>query len=107
MSTQRILLHVRDAKTGRILISPPKDDLWLVREKYGVGRAAKHDWKILSEVGPKFFETLEASRNWSLGFTDYYDIVIWDRGAGGRFANLRGVVVDVSSILCFSPALNI
>lgn len=99
MWTHRVLLLVRDAKTGRILVSPPKDQLWLVREKSGFGRAAKHDWNVVSEVGPKFFEKLEASRNWSLGFTDYYDIIVWDRMAGERFGNVYSSIIEVSRIL--------
>lgn len=96
MQTHRILLLVRDAKTGRIIISPPKDELWLVREKSGLGRAAKHDWNILSEVGPKLFEQFEATRRWSLGFNDYYDVFVWDLGPGDRFANMYGAIIDVS-----------
>lgn len=49
---------VRDRKTGHILIQPPKDELWLVREKSGWGRASRNEFSIVSEVGATFFEQM-------------------------------------------------
>lgn len=49
---------VRDRKTGRILIQPPKEEMWLLREKSGWGRANKSDFNIIGEIGPEFFEQM-------------------------------------------------
>jgi hypothetical protein len=49
---------VRDCKTGRILIQPPAEELWLLREKSGWGRAARNEFNIITEVGPAFFEQM-------------------------------------------------
>ena len=101
MQTYRVLLLVRDAKTGEIVISPPKEQLWLLREKSGLGRAVKHEWKVLKEVGPEFFKEMEVSRRWNLGFNDYYDVIIWDLNAGEPFGNVYSSISDVSiSGLC-------
>lgn len=96
MQTYRVLLLVRDAKTGKILISPPEDQLWLLREKSGLGRAVKNEWKCLKEVGPEFFKELEVSRRWNLGFNDYYDVIIWDLNAGEPFGNVYNAAIHVS-----------
>ena len=56
MQTSKVLVLVRDAKTGRILTSPPDDELWLTREKSGIGRASKNEWTVGTSVGKKFFE---------------------------------------------------
>jgi hypothetical protein len=96
MQTYRVLLLVRDAKTGEILISPPKDQLWLLREKSGLGRAAKNEWNVLKEVGPQFFNEMEVSRKWNLGFNDYYDVIVWDLDAGERCGNVYSTITQVS-----------
>jgi hypothetical protein len=49
---------VRDGKTGKILIQPPKEDLWLLPEKSGWGRAARNEFDVISEFGPEFFEKM-------------------------------------------------
>ncbi|KAL8820584.1 MAG: hypothetical protein Q9223_001233 [Gallowayella weberi] len=56
MRSTKVVMLVRDAKTSRILRSPPKTELWLHREKAGIGRASKNEWVIRAEVGEKFFE---------------------------------------------------
>lgn len=56
--TWEIRALVRDRKTGRILIQPPKDEMWLLREKSGWGRANKNDFNIIAEIGPDFFEKM-------------------------------------------------
>lgn len=96
MQTHRVLLLVRDAKTGRILISPPTDELWLIRQKSGIGRAVKHEWNVQKKVGPSLFEELEANRRWSLGFNEYFDIIVWDLDPGERFTNVYQTVTEVS-----------
>lgn len=95
MQTHRVLLLVRDGKTGRILVSPPEDELWLVRQKAGLGRAIKHEWNVQKKVGTAFFEEMETSRRWSLGFKDYFDIIVWDLEPGELFANVYQTVTEV------------
>lgn len=56
MQTSKVLVLIRDAKTGKILTSPPDDELWLNREKSGIGRASKNEWTVGAFVGKKFFE---------------------------------------------------
>ncbi|OCK76507.1 hypothetical protein K432DRAFT_335574 [Lepidopterella palustris CBS 459.81] len=88
METAHIIVLVRDAKTGRTLISPPENELWLVREKVGLGRASKKDYNIISYVGPKFFEEMDKYRKWHFGFDEYYDIYVWDHAPGNPFPYL-------------------
>lgn len=97
MESNRIMLLVRDGKTGRILISPPPKELWLVREKSGLGRAVKKPWKVLQEVGKDFFENLESRRKWTFGFDDYFDIVVWDNEPGEAFHNVYNAITEVSN----------
>lgn len=96
MQTHRVLLLVRDAKTGRILISPPEDELWLIRRKSGLGRAVKHEWNVQKKVGPAFFEEMEENRRWSLGFNEYFDIIVWDLDPGERFTNVYQTITEVN-----------
>jgi hypothetical protein len=60
LSTQshELLILVRDAETGELLIKPPEEERWLLREKSGLGRASKNGWNVLKSVGPKFFEEM-------------------------------------------------
>ena len=69
---------MRDAKTGKILHSPPPDERWLKREKSGLGRASKNEWDVIASVGEEFFELMERNRDWYFGFSEYYDVYIWD-----------------------------
>lgn len=79
------------------MLTPPKEELWLVREKAGIGRASKNEWTVTREVGFQLFEQLEAARKWTLGFNDHYDIIIWDIQAGEDFWNVHSVVQQVST----------
>jgi hypothetical protein len=56
--TWEIRALVRDRKTGRILIQPPKHEMWLLREKSGWGRATRNEFDIIGEIGPDFFEQM-------------------------------------------------
>jgi hypothetical protein len=56
--TCEIRALVRDRKTGRILIQPPEEELWLLREKSGWGRATRNEFSIIGEIGPEFFEQM-------------------------------------------------
>jgi hypothetical protein len=57
-----LIVLVRDAKTGDILVKPPKEERWLIREKVGWGRASKNEYKDVAWVGPKFFEAMDKFR---------------------------------------------
>jgi len=86
---------VRDAKTGRVLISPPEDELWLLREKSGWGRASRNDYEVQGEVGPVFFEAMDKSRKWHFGFEEFYDVYIWDSSPGRSFFILQRKIEEV------------
>lgn len=90
--THRVVVLVRDAKTGRILKTPPPEHLWLVRTKSGFGRASRTDWEIRAEVGSEFFAKMEESRQWHFGFKEHYDVYIWDLEPGEYFANLYNAI---------------
>jgi hypothetical protein len=96
MQTSQVLVLIRDAKTGRIISEPPKDELWLTREKFGLGRAPKNEWIFLAKIGPGFFQKMEDAREWHFGFNDYYDVYIWDLEPGQHFADLYNTVYEVS-----------
>lgn len=68
----------------------------MVRSKTGVGRAAKQDYVIEKSVGKEFFETMDEWRQWSFGFTEYYDVYVWDFEPGLSFHNINSVVTRVS-----------
>lgn len=88
METSHLVILVRDAKTGRTLVTPPKDQLWLVREKIGIGRASKNEYNVITQVGPKFFEQMDKHRRWHFGFDNYYDVYVWDLVPGQAFTHL-------------------
>ena len=68
MQSSQILVLIRDAKTSRILRSPPEEQLWLHRHKNSVVEmftpltpaqlvSVGHDqWNVNSKVGQSFFE---------------------------------------------------
>ena len=56
MQSCKVVVVIRDAKTAKILRSPPDAELWLNRHKAGVGRASKNEWTVGAKLGPKFFE---------------------------------------------------
>lgn len=95
METWELRALVRDAKTGRVLISPPEDELWLLREKHGWGRASRNEYEVLGEVGPVFFEAMDKSRKWHFGFEEFYDVYIWDSSPGRSFFVLQRKIEEV------------
>lgn len=97
MHSHELLVLVRDAETGRLLITPPEDQRWLYRSKIGLGRAAKNDWKILKQIGPAFFDEMDKYRSWNFSFKEYYDIYIWDLEEGLSFPALYNSVQRVKS----------
>lgn len=90
MESGNLCVLVRDAKTGRVIVKPPNEHLWLTRRKAGMGRAVKNDWVIGKEVGPDLFQMLSdgKDKDWKFGFNDYYDLQIWDLQPGQHFDNL-------------------
>ncbi|KAF5130914.1 hypothetical protein E5D57_007263 [Metarhizium anisopliae] len=78
MRAGELLVLVRDGKTGRVITAPPEEQLWTYRQKQGIGRASKNEYVNVLEVGPVYFQILDASRKWRFGFDDYYDVFIWD-----------------------------
>ena len=70
MQTARLIILVRDAQTGSILVKPPEKELWLIREKSGVGRAARNEWNVVKQVGTQFFEEMDKHRRWHFGFKE-------------------------------------
>lgn len=95
METWDMRALVRDAKTGRVLIKPPDEELWLIREKSGWGRASRNEYEILAEVGTKFFEDMDKHRKWHFGFEEFYDVYIWDSAPGRSFYVLQRKIEEV------------
>ncbi|KAJ9616708.1 hypothetical protein H2200_000427 [Cladophialophora chaetospira] len=95
METSRVLILVRDGKTGRIIWSPPEDELWLARVKRGYGRAARTEWETVRYVGPTFFEEMEKQRRFRLGLDDHYDIYIWCTDPGTPPQFLHASVMEI------------
>jgi hypothetical protein len=95
MQSHRLLLLVRDAESGQLLIKPEKEERWLYREKSGLGRASKNDWRIIRSIGPQFFEEMDKYREWKFSFKEYYDVYVWDLEAGEPFPALYNCVQEV------------
>ena len=99
MQTSRVLVLVRDATDGRILIQPPQEQRWLLRR--GLGRAVSledQEWVVEKQVGGVFFEELEKFRKWTVGFSEHFDIIVWDREAGLSFSHVYANVSEVSML---------
>ncbi|KAJ9656968.1 hypothetical protein H2201_008330 [Coniosporium apollinis] len=92
VETSLVVCLVRDAVTGKTLVSPPEEQLWLLREKSGLGRASKNEWNVIAQVGPKFFEDMERYRRWHFSFNEYYDVYVWDAVPGQKFYNLHNTI---------------
>ncbi|CZR66639.1 uncharacterized protein PAC_16540 [Phialocephala subalpina] len=105
MQSHRLLVLVRDAETGRLLIKPPEEKRWLYRQKSGLERVAKNDWEIIKSVGPEFFEDMGNWRQWSFSFEEYYDVYVWDLEAGEYFPALYNAVQEIlmKALRCRCP----
>ncbi|TVY87687.1 hypothetical protein LAWI1_G006032 [Lachnellula willkommii] len=95
MQTHEILVLVRDAESGKLLITPPEDERWLYRQKSGLGRAVKNEWNVIRSIGPQFFEEMDRYREWHFSFNEYYDVYVWDVAAGECFAHLYNLVQNI------------
>lgn len=96
MKASCVCVLVRDGKDGRIVVKPPDDQLFLVREKSGRGRASKNEWLDVKVVGEDFFEEMDQKRKWRFGFSDYYDIYVWDTCSGDDFGILYRTIHEAS-----------
>jgi hypothetical protein len=96
MHSTRLNILVRDGKTGEVITEPSSDELWLLRQRGGIGRASRSPWKVIRQVNSQLFEEMEEHRKWHFGFEDYYDLYIWDREAGNPFAYLYEIVSKVN-----------
>jgi len=94
MQSHRLLVLVRDAQTGKLVIKPSEEQRWLFREKSATGRAAR-EWKIIRAIGPQFFDEMEKHRNWRFSFKEYYDVYVWDLVPGEPFPALYNCVQEV------------
>jgi len=98
MQSQTVVLLVRDAETGKLLVKPEEEQRWLYREKSGVGRASRNEgWHIIKSIGPTFFEEMDKYRKWKFSFKEYYDVYVWDLKAGEPFAVLYNTVQEVGA----------
>jgi hypothetical protein len=95
MQSSKIVVLVRDAESGKLLIKPPEEERWLFREKSGLGRASRNDWHIIKSIGPQFFEEMDKYRQWKFSFKEYYDVYVWDLEAGEPFPVLYNCVQEV------------
>ena len=99
MQTLRVLVLVRDATDDRILIQPPPEERWLLRRVFGrVSSLEYQEWVVEKQVGSDFFEELESSRKWTIGFREHFDIIVWDREAGLLFGHVCSTVTEVSML---------
>ncbi|SMQ51641.1 unnamed protein product [Zymoseptoria tritici ST99CH_3D7] len=79
--SSELCILVRDAKTGRIVVQPPKKEWWLTRTKSGMGRASRSEWQVTSEVNEGMFERLSDTSVFSdfrFSFSEHYDVIVWD-----------------------------
>lgn len=91
-----MVLLVRDAESGKLLVKPQEEERWLFREKSGIGRATQNSWNVLKKIGPAFFEEMDRHRQWNFSFEDFYDIYVWDLRPGENLAGLFNTVQQVS-----------
>lgn len=103
MQSSHLIALARDGKTGRILLEPPKEHLWLLRSKAGLGRASKNEWTTQLEIGEKFFAEQDEKRSWRFGHNDYTDIYIWTLEPGVSFPLLYN---DVAGVCFFFSSMN-
>ncbi|WZH49461.1 Mfs allantoate protein [Fusarium acuminatum] len=93
MRTGELLVMVRDGKTGRVITAPDNDQLWTYRKKQGLGRASKNEWDTELYMGPEFMKLTDILREWRFGFSDYYDVYIWDFVPGQSFNDMYNIII--------------
>lgn len=96
MQSHTLMVLVRDAETGKLLVKPEEEERWLYREKSGIGRASRNEgWHIIKSIGPTFFEEMDRFRKWKFSFKEYFDVYVWDLEPGEPFAVLYNTVQEV------------
>ncbi|KAH0184924.1 hypothetical protein KCV03_g8576, partial [Aureobasidium melanogenum] len=95
MESYKMAIMVRDGRTGNVIVEPPEEHKWLIRTKSGVGRASRAEWKTVKEIDDEFWDTIDRSRKWHLGFKDYYDIVVWDIESGEHYSSLYNSIQEL------------
>ncbi|KAI4730719.1 hypothetical protein E4T49_01497 [Aureobasidium sp. EXF-10728] len=95
MESYKMAIMVRDGRTGNVIVEPPDEHKWLIRTKSGVGRASRAEWQIVKEIDEEFWDTIDRSRKWHLGFKDYYDIVVWDIESGEHYSSLYNSIQEL------------
>ncbi|KAM0283247.1 hypothetical protein ACHAQK_011072 [Fusarium lateritium] len=93
MRTGELLVMVRDGKTGRVITAPSDDQLWTYRKKQGLGRASKNEWDTVLSMGPDFMKMTDILREWRFGFSDYYDVFIWDFAPGESYSDMYNIII--------------
>ncbi|KAK3935401.1 hypothetical protein QBC46DRAFT_422732 [Diplogelasinospora grovesii] len=78
MAPSNGLILVRDGKTSRILTAPNEEDRWLVRSKFGLGRASKSEWEIEDQIDAFFMHFAVGLCDWRFTLNDYYEVYMWD-----------------------------
>ena len=97
METWEVHVLVRDPKTGHILVQPPEEELWLLREKSGWGRESRNEFKILHKVDTAFFEQMDKLRDWHFSFQEYYEVYLWDAAPGRPVSLLQRKLEETMS----------
>lgn len=98
MQAQAVVLLVRDAKTGQVLVKPPEDECWLARARPGGYDPSEYagdgGWTVTSSVGAHLFEQISGkqARDWQFGFTHFYDIIIWQLEPGQPWALMYNII---------------
>ncbi|KAG5296501.1 hypothetical protein I7I50_09691 [Histoplasma capsulatum G186AR] len=95
MQASRMMLVVRDGKTGKIIVKPPDNNAWLFREKIGHRRGSRAPWNVIKQVDEAFFNEMERRRAFRLGFHDFYDIYIWSSTPGEPFEALHSSIIEM------------
>lgn len=93
------MILVRDGKTGRIIVAPNEEHRWIARSRSGVGikPGMLHDddaWNIELEVDSYFFELAAEACSWDFGFTNYYEVYIWDFAPGLKALKMYQFIKD-------------
>ncbi|KAL3426787.1 hypothetical protein PVAG01_00296 [Phlyctema vagabunda] len=73
MQAHELLVLVRDAVDGTLIVKSPEEERWLIREKSGLGRASKNARNVLN-------------------FKEHYDVYMWDLAVGEPFPLLYNAV---------------
>lgn len=76
--TAELIVYIRDCKTGQVIVEPPEEEKWIIRDKMGAGRLHRGKWTIRQPFDRAFKANLERDRLWK-SFRDCLDVVIWDR----------------------------